>query len=60
MSEKKEDGNVLKAMKGIGRVIFSQGLFVIIIVIITSIVCYKVKKLELKNATTSQVIKKDE
>lgn len=34
--------------KGLGRIVFSQGLFVIIIVIITALICLKVKKIESK------------
>jgi len=37
--------------KGIGKIIFSQGLFVIIIIIITSIICSAVKNNEVGKIT---------
>lgn len=48
-----------KILKGLGKIIFSQGLFVILIIIIASVVCYKAKSLQPKETVkTSEVNKK--
>lgn len=49
--KEKKPGLRLLILKGIGRVIFSQGFFVIIIIILTAFICNKAKE---KNANKDQ------
>ncbi|KHS91536.1 hypothetical protein RC86_10880 [Pectobacterium brasiliense] len=52
-------GIAVSILKGIGRVIFSQGFFVIFIIMLTSIICFTVKDMENKKDNV-QSIKKSE
>lgn len=50
-----KSGFLYSIVRGLGKIILSQGLFVIIIIIITSTICYKVKQQNLSSTVNAKL-----